>query len=64
MNSKLLYTVVAAQFAIAFGMWYLSLTDPIKYQSAWAMLLGLELILTATIVLMGIRFFVGGGYGK
>jgi hypothetical protein len=64
MNGKLMYAIVAAQFAIALGMWYLSLADPIKYQSAWAMLLGLELILTASIVLTGIRLFVGGGYGK
>ncbi len=64
MNEKLLYITVSVQFVIAFGMWYLTFLNPIKYQSEWAALLGIELILTASIVLMAVRFFAGGGYGK
>jgi hypothetical protein len=64
MNSRLPYIIVAAQIVIAFGMWYISLLNPIKYQSAWAIMLAAELILTASIILMAMRFFVGGDYGK
>ncbi len=64
MNDRLLYVIVAIQFVIALGMWYVTLLNPIKYQAEWAALLGIELILTASIVLMAVRFFVGGGYAK
>ncbi|MCL5253443.1 MAG: hypothetical protein M1351_05060 [Candidatus Thermoplasmatota archaeon] len=64
MNNRLLYLIVAVQVVIAFGMWYISLLNPVRYQSAWAIMLGAEFILTASILLMAMRFFVGGGYGK
>ena len=64
MNDKVPYIIVAVQFVIAAGMWYISLLNPIKYQAAWAALLGIELILTASIVLMIMRYFTGGAYGK
>ncbi len=60
MKAKAVYPIVVVQFAIAFSMWYLSLTNPIRYQSAWAMLLGIEMILTALILLAVMRFYLGG----
>jgi hypothetical protein len=63
-NNRLLYLIVAVQVVIAFGMWYISLLNPVRYQSAWAIMLGVEFILTASILLMAMRFFAGGGYGK
>ncbi len=60
MKAKAVYPIVAVQFVIAFSMWYLSLTNPIRYQSVWAMLLGIEMILTALILLAVMRFYLGG----
>ena len=60
MKAKAVYPIVAVQFVIAFSMWYLSLTNPIRYQSVWAMLLGIEMILTALILLAIMRFYLGG----
>ncbi len=64
MKAVYLYPVVAVQFVIALAMWYISLTNPVGYQSEWAILLAVELFLLAIVILSAIRYFVGDKLGR
>lgn len=64
MNVRIMYLIAGIQFLIAIAMWYISLTGAVRYQGDWAVLLGVELLLSAFIILSGIRYFAGGSNGK
>ncbi len=50
--SLLLYVIVALQFVIAVGMWYVAVTATPNYETIWTVLLSLSLILMSLLFLI------------
>ena len=53
--SLLLYAIVAIQFAIAVGMWYVAVTAVSNYETIWTVLLSLNLILMSLLFLVYLK---------
>lgn len=49
------YPVLTVQMVIAVLMWYYSLAAPSGYETVWAVLLFIELILMSLLILLFIR---------
>ena len=53
--SLFLYVIVAIQFVIAVGMWYVAVAAISNYETIWTVLLSLNLILMSLLFLVYLK---------
>ena len=51
---KTAYTIIGIQFLVAILLWYISAVAFSNYQTMWAILLFIDLILTSLVVLISL----------